>query len=251
MNGITIIAFLIVFLVFILFITVVYIKKCNESFKSTVLNKNIKIPHSPEMWNKDIKTRLLSHEPETIRILLRESVHLPRNSVIIDAGSHVGDTGIQIARHLADNRRSDIIIYQIDPNKSKIDFIKKLFNVNNLRNVKIINSGLSNHKGKGKEIRKLHPGAWKIDTSNSENGENKIQINTLDDLISKNVGLIHLDVERMEPEVIEGSWNIILKDKPIIVIEMMGERTKELSDKLLSVGYTIRWSEENNVMFKF
>eukprot|EP00122_Pirum_gemmata_P014023 Pgem_evm1s13063 len=46
--------------------------------------------------------------------------------------------------------RDDIVVYSLEPNKYKCDFIQYMVNINNLYNVRVMNIGLSNHEDSGK-----------------------------------------------------------------------------------------------------
>lgn len=64
---------------------------------------------------------------------------------------------------------------------------------------------------------------------------------TLDDLLSceKPVGLIKIDVEHYELEVLQGSKEILKRDRPIVLFESLGyKNTSKCAELLLGCGYT-------------
>lgn len=135
---------------------------------------------------------------------------------IIDLGAWIGDNSIPWAKNI------NGIVYAIDPSPQNCDFVKRICKLNEINNVKILEYAISNEN--------------KIVSTNSDlqhcsfvwgklEGENKYNLNavSLDYLFEKkeidNIGYMHLDVEGMEYEVLEGSINIINTCRPIITFE--------------------------------
>jgi len=154
--------------------------------------------------------------------ILEKSLLLPINSCIIDCGAHIGDGSIPIAHYLKYSGREDIMVYAIDPSKYKCDFINNIIHLNNLKNISVINCGLSKENDEyelSKDWSKImNTGGmtWKEGTG--------MLFDTLDNLvknkvINHNVGILHLDVEGMEIDVLKGAKNTLLKDKPYLTIE--------------------------------
>ena len=129
--------------------------------------------------------------------------------------------------------REDIIVYAIDPSLQKCNFMKKISKINNIKNIKILNYGLSNEtKILGHDIMKEGNNTgghgWYI-KSNSINlnvstyeKESNIFIKA-DELLEKGeigmIGVYHIDVEGAEIDLLKGSKKLINKYKPIIFIE--------------------------------
>ena len=139
---------------------------------------------------------------------------LPKNSAVIDCGAHIGDLSIPVAKGLSKNGRDDIIIYAIDPSEHKCNFIKKVAKYNNIKNIIIINCGLSNVS----EILCAHKrsdnntgGTVWNEKSNDTTSECTI-FKTVDELIKNNIikhklTALHLDVEGHEFKVLKGINN--------------------------------------------
>lgn len=134
---------------------------------------------------------------------------------IIDCGAYIGDNSLVWAK------MQNNIIYAFEPSLKKCNFIKDMCTLNNIKNIKIINYGLSD---KNETINI---------SDNSENvnyivGKNsgKIQENftTLDELYSKkiieNVDFFHLDVEGFEDKALNGSKKILSELRPILTVEI-------------------------------
>ena len=210
---------LILFLVIVIILCSLYnnIEPYENNYEIIYKNiDNISIKLANDIWSKDFKNRFISHEPYT-NIKLKELLKdLPNNSYIIDAGAHVGDTGLYLAKIL-DNKykKKNIKVIMIEPDKTKINFINKMAKLNNLNNIVTKNIGISDKKSKAKIDKNFHPGGWKI-IENNKNGN--IIIDTLDNICNNlNISLIHLDVEGMEYKCLLGSKNIIKNTKYIMI----------------------------------
>ena len=215
--------YLIIFLVLVIILC-----SMNNNIESYVNNfeiiykkiDNISIKLIDDIWSKDFKNRFISHEPYT-NIKLKELLEdLPNNSYIIDAGAHVGDTGLYLTKILDDKyKKKNIKVIMIEPDKTKINFINNMAKLNNLNNIVTKNIGISDKKGKAEIDKTRHPGGWKI----IDNNKGNIIIDTLDNICNNlDISLIHLDVEGMEYKCLLGSQNI-LKNTKYVMIELNGE----------------------------
>lgn len=212
-------------------------------------NENFITP-SNNQWTKDFLKRVNSHEPVSHGLLIKKALTLPRNSVIVDAGAHVGDTTFRIAKALQRNKRFDLKIYAIDPNASKIQFMKELAHLNKLDNIFFLHKALGDKKGyvteektvKGEE---MHPGGWRV----KENPQGGIEITTLSDIIplSQKLGLIHFDLEGYEFKAFKGCLSRLKSDRPIIMFEYVHDQDQSLH-LLKSIGYKKVWEGERNIL---
>lgn len=200
------------------------VEKVEDNTKIKVISNN--------KWCKDFSDRFKEHEIEENKILKNTLKLLPNNSYIIDVGGHVGDTGIYLAKILNDYHKSkNIKIILIEPDKSKLDFVKKMCKLNNLDNIILVNKGVGEKKGKCSIIKnpppghERHPGSWKLKI-NSGN----IDIDTLDNICeNKNISLLHLDVEGMEYQVLQGSKSLLNNVKYILIETNNKKRDKEIN----------------------
>ena len=206
-------------------------------------------------WDKSIKEHILKY-----------SLILPKNYGIIDCGAHIGDGTIPIADALISKGRRDITIYAIEPSAYKCDFLKKMAKINNLYNIEIINLGLSDKDNHTYTHAKK---IWNDDntggihwnnienTNNLSNNCEKIKFSKLDTLVKENIitkriGYLHLDVESMEPEAIQGGLELIKRDKPILSVEIGDSCSKEYKNKIQTLISTIKYIyierlEKNNI----
>jgi len=219
-----------------------------------ITKKTIRLPHLNTRWKKDFVERWKNHEYKTNKKLIELMRDAPNNAIVIDSGAHVGDTGIMLAQILRDNNKSCRIM-EIDPHRGKIDFIKELTILNDLRDhVMIYNCGLGSSSGKGTLDKSSHAGGWSITKSNDGNSE--FDIKKLDDIVRDKVYLIKLDVEGMEIEALRGALNIIQRDSPLLMVEIIEHQLKkyntsqnEIYKFMKSLGYEKTWAGDNDVLF--
>jgi len=152
--------------------------------------------------------------------ILEYALKLDKGKCIIDAGGHIGDGAVAFAHTLNEIGRGDIVVYAIEPEKYKCDYIQKIKELNTLDNLVIIQTGLSNKDGsyKKRESKSINTGATVFLEGNDFN------FTTLDNLkkegkINHSVGIIHYDLEGMEQKALDGSLNILNTDKPYLSIE--------------------------------
>jgi FkbM family methyltransferase len=178
-------------------------------------------------WTSDFKHRFEVHEPYTntkLKELLKE---LPNNSYIIDVGAHVGDTGLYLCKILKqDYYNKNIKVIFIDPDNTKINFIKNMAKKNNLDNLVTLNYGVNSKKEIGNIDKSNHPGGWKI----NKNKNGSINLDSIDNLCKNmNISMIHIDVEGMEYDCLLGAVNTISNVKYIMIeLNSISERTKEI-----------------------
>ena len=232
-------------LVLVLFMVSIKNKKYTE-IKSHVTGDKFNIDNNfNKIWIDDFTNRLKGHEKEVNSLLVDLIDKLPEDTCIIDAGAHIGDTIIPLSKECS---KKNIILYGIDPDKTKIEFVDQMCKLNNLKNIKTIVGGLSNKNGKGELIKKEHAGAWKINDKG-----NDFDIYNIDELFkNKKISLIHLDVEGYEYKTLLGSLNTINKHKPYLVIEILhGEDTNKIIPLLNKINYKGKKIDGNNYLFEY
>jgi FkbM family methyltransferase len=77
-----------------------------------------------------------------------------------------------------------------------------------------------------------------------DNGYNLVNVNTLDSFNFENVSVLKIDVQGYEPKVLDGAKETILKNKPVIFIEVeapqliiYGWKEEDIFNRLESLGY--------------
>jgi len=153
-------------------------------------------------------------------IFRRINTYLITNKIIknniIDLGAWIGDNSIPWAKNI------DGIVYAIDPSSENCDFIDKTCELNQIKNVKILQYAISNINEVLSTNDKITQCSFFYKTSVSTEIA-KVDAVSLDYLYDQkhidNIGYIHLDVEGMEYKVIDGGSKIIDQFRPIISFE--------------------------------
>lgn len=193
------------------------------------------------LWKNDFAWRWKNHESKTNSKIIEILQFFGKNEIIVDAGSHVGDTGLFMTRFLQFRNIPGKIV-EIDPDKTKLEFIQSIIRMNHIHDyVHTIHAGISNQTGKGTLHKKEHPGAWTVKRGND------FDITTLDKILlpmHKKVFLIKLDVEGMELQAVEGGLQTILRYKPLLLVEMYHKQKKNMAlhEKLtVDLLYQLIW----------
>lgn len=135
---------------------------------------------------------------------------------IIDLGAWIGDNSIPWAKNI------DGIVYAIDPSPNNCNFINDTCKLNNITNVKTLQYAITNNNQILTTNDDLGHCSFVYGNPNND-GKNKVQAVSLDYLYASksidNIGYIHLDVEGMEYNVVEGSENIINAFRPLFSFE--------------------------------
>lgn len=142
-----------------------------------------------------------------------------KNKDIIDAGAFTGDTSIPLSEITQKN------VYAFEPFKESYDFLVKNINDNEIFNIVPINKSLGNINGDrtlflaGNNIQGItnDSNIRKYDT------EIKVQETTIDKFVQENdldVGLISIDVEGAEMDLLNGAIETIKAQKPILSISI-------------------------------
>jgi FkbM family methyltransferase len=147
------------------------------------------------------------------------------NKNILDIGANIGSHSIVYSNYTNKN------VYSFEPQKVVFDILILNIKSNNCDNVIAYNFGVSN---KNCEYH------MNYDYSIKENTDGIIvDSKIIDDLNISDIGYVKIDVEGHEFETLQGITNILINNKPIILIKIHDScPTKEQSLKLLfDIGY--------------
>jgi FkbM family methyltransferase len=141
--------------------------------------------------------------------------HIIKNN-IIDLGSWIGDNSIPWAKNI------NGCVYAIDPSPENCSFITETCELNQIKNVKVIQTAISDKTELLTTNDNINHCSF-VYGHCGENGQNKINAVTLDYLHEQkeieNIGYIHLDVEGMEFKVVQGAETIINTYRPVVSFE--------------------------------
>lgn len=159
---------------------------------------------------------------------------------IIDVGSNIGLHTVYFAAHL----EYDAII-AFEPIIDNYNLLRE--NIKDFSGVTLRNEAAGETTTTVKmTINRGNMGACEIDPY----GTVSVQQTRLDDLFVGEVSLIKIDVEWAEIQVLEGARNLILEDKPLILIE---DSNFSYTDYLQRLGYEIEssWPRHKTYLYKW
>lgn len=172
-------------------------------------------------------------EPETIDRLKQD---LKEGMVFIDAGAHVGYYTLLASKLVG--KKGKVIAYE--PSEHNYEVLKKNVETNNLENVDFYQYAVSEKDGTAtfwlSEISTEDNSLFK-DTNSAEGLT--VKSVKLDTHVKHKVDFMKVDVEGAEHLVLQGAEKIILKDKPVLIVEyrITEERKPQFLELLLNHGY--------------
>lgn len=205
-------------------------------------NVTIKVPTN--YYYNDLKTQYSAifnkrndHEVMFRRIITFLIKNNIINGNIIDLGAWIGDNSIPWAMNI----NKENIVYAIDPSPNNIAFIKGTCTMNNINNIRALQTAISDKN----EIIYTNNGVNHASFSSHIVGKTMVNAVSLDYLeqigVIDDIGFIHLDVEGFEANVINGSRHLITTFRPIIAFEqhITEDDYNKLSSHLESLNYTV------------
>ncbi|MFH0807255.1 MAG: FkbM family methyltransferase [Elusimicrobiota bacterium] len=138
-----------------------------------------------------------------------------KDKYIVDGGAFVGDSSIVLAQYTTKK------VLAIEPGAENYKRLQITPGLNQLRDkIDTFNVALDEKK---RTIKMLNHGAGSRVISLDSKSEGSIGTKTLDELTGetyKGIGLIKLDVEGFEMNILLGSQGIIRRDKPVLLISI-------------------------------
>ncbi|HBP50995.1 TPA: hypothetical protein DD455_01510 [Candidatus Shapirobacteria bacterium] len=184
--------------------------------------------------DKMIGQRIALDKFEKFETALMEN-QINSESVCVDVGANIGYYTLLLAIKV---KR----VYAIEPGGESFLILKKNVEVNNLKNVVLLNIGASDKKEKKYLIRdKNNQGNSQISDKFGE----RILTNALDNILinEQKISLIKIDTQGWEPKVIEGAKKVIKRDAPTIFLEYTpGEYGDNKMINFLKKNYQNIWS---------
>ena len=182
---------------------------------------------------------------------------------VIDVGSNVGRYTFKIAEIVGKNGH----VYSIEPLPRSFFILSCLSFLGNYQNITLLNivigkdQDIVNFDKDTKEPQRLVNGVYKkipyLFHTNTESKitkqKSKLSIeryqSSIDNLkIPKKISFIKIDVEGNELDVLEGSKEIIERDRPTILIELLNHQTENsLNNYLKKLGYKTLKQDKDSV----
>jgi len=180
-----------------------------------------------------------SWEPKIAALLTKHAV---KGSTAVDMGAYIGTHTMALIDAVGPTGK----VVTFEPQPWAYKGIKKTLKKNGDKNVKVINAGVSDKKGK---IRFCSDASGSSSVCKERRPSDKwtevydIPIVTLDSLKLKNVSVMKVDVEGHELNTLNGAKNTLLDSRPVILLEVWRKRNTRLQDItnfLKSVNYRIK-----------
>lgn len=167
--------------------------------------------------------------------------------VVVDVGANIGNHTVYFGSILQASR-----VYSFEPQPIPAEICKKNIMLNDLENiVKLYDFGLGSDSTQA-DIIYDGSGVHNLGgTMLKESEHGNIIIKKLDDIsIPEKTDFVKIDVEGMEAEVLLGAKNTLVKDTPIIWIEIMDRNYETVVSILNGYGYVIKEVlSRNNYVF--
>lgn len=169
-----------------------------------------------------------------------------KNTNIIDIGANFGLHTLEFAEMVENGK-----VYSFEPQRLVYYQLCGNIILNGYDNIYAENIAIGNSKSILKMENPNYASEETINIGNShlnaytENGFNYVNVEKLDSFNINNVSVIKIDVQGYEPNVLDGSINTIINNKPIIFIEVelpqlqiYGYNESDIFKRLDSLDYT-------------
>ena len=214
----------------------VKMKEMIKTLLSPIMVTLKKGPLAGHKWILASGTRFIQgrYEPGTIKML--DSL-IESGQTVYDVGAHVGYLTVYMSRLVGDSGQ----VIAFEPRPLNLIYLKRHISKNNIRNVRILEAGVSDHKGAGKFDRDHGTGTGMV----SDKGDLDIDLVVLDELVKDGSlpppNLIKMDIEGGEVQALPGAQELLKKYRPAIVLSTHGKEVHKFCIEFLeSIGYTIK-----------
>lgn len=171
------------------------------------------------------------------------------NNICIDVGGHIGTTSFPYSRLFKE-------VIAFEPNPVSYGLFTKNIQLNNITNITVYNKGVYN-KTTDCVVNKHGPNSGCYYIKECEKSEETTPVVKLDDVIyDKHVDFIKIDTEGSELFVLEGGYDLISRNKPLINIETntcsdryFGYSKDRIFEFLRSLDYKVFNDDGNNPLF--
>jgi len=155
-------------------------------------------------------------EPE--HVVLMEKYAKP-GSTIVDLGAHIGTISIPASRIVGGSGR----VISFEPQPKIFRELNQNIMLNGIKNIETYRLAIGEQAGvvRLKTLAPGNEGGTSIDRETTENGYSADVVN-LDSFNLTNVSVMKIDVEGWEDAALRGAKETIMRNRPVILIEIMG-----------------------------
>lgn len=156
------------------------------------------------------------HEPFVTEFVKKE---VKKGNVVLDIGANIGYYTLIFAKMVGEDGK----VFAFEPDPTNFSLLKKNVEINDYKNVVLVQKAVSNKTGKGKlYISEDNLGAHTIYNSNDNRQWIEIEVIRLDDYFKNyngKIDFIKIDIEGAEYEAIQGMRNLLKRNNVTIVTE--------------------------------
>lgn len=161
------------------------------------------------------------------------------NLAIVDIGAWIGDNSLVWAKML--RQKGNGCVFAIDPSEENLRFIQDTAKHNSICNIVTVCAVCSDQSGQKMNFSgSLNHASFSTGGAGYDSG---LVSTTLDDiLVETHVGLLHLDVEGLEFEVLRGAGHTVKCCRPVVIFEqhLNDDNPKEITNWLSQYGYVTK-----------
>jgi FkbM family methyltransferase len=181
------------------------------------------------------------YETNELALIKNTFAHFLQDKTILDVGANIGNHTVAFSK-IAKN------VIAFEPNPLVFELLK--INTKNLKNVRIFNFGASDKDAEYEaEVPPSNCGGGHILINSEDRESNSLdskfifqlrKIDDLEEIVSRDIGLVKVDVEGHEINVFRGMRNLLFKQKPPVLFEQIkgiNNGTSQEIEFLRSIGY--------------
>jgi len=168
---------------------------------------------SPQVW-----------EPEIVRLIQK---YTKPNTIAVDVGAHIGTHTMMMSRCV---KKNGVVIAFEPQAKLHRELIMNL-QLNDCGNVIPVHCALGANNGIA-YLEPERPNNQGYRCITSKRPTEQIVLATLDSFQLTSISCIKIDAESYELEVLQGAYNTIMNNKPVIIIEIGGGWSREQEENI-------------------
>jgi FkbM family methyltransferase len=162
---------------------------------------------------------------------------LKPGDVVYDVGAHVGYYAICAAQKVG--AAGQVVAFE--PAPINVKFLRNHLRLNDVRNVQLIEAGVSDAMGKARFDSERGTGRGRLD----DRGDRAIDIVTLDELCKSGEirppNVIKMDIEGAETKALHGARETLARHHPAVFVSLHGPEAQQECPALLeALGYQIK-----------
>ena len=183
-----------------------------------------------------IKRVIVAGDPWEKHLLELLEEHVEPGTVVLEVGAHIGTHTVPIARLAGPWGR----VYAFEPQRKIYRELRHNLALNGILNVVALRYAVGSGNSRIIEMNLASPG--NEGGTGVGSGGDRAELRTLDSFGFERVSLIKIDVERYENAVLDGAIDTIRRNRPVILLEIMGGQSYEVASPGVRENIAVTWS---------